>query len=116
LHCDVPLIVDKNNMQGMKSATTYAKRIGVESLAAIAADDDDGNAAAKSPPRAATPPAVINAEQFMAIRDKAELAGVDQAKICAAANVKELHELPAKDFDAIMKRLQKTIDARAGAA
>ena len=50
--CDVPLIVDRNNMQGMKSATTYAKRIGLESLSGVAPDtDDDGNAAAKSPPK-----------------------------------------------------------------
>ena len=47
LTCDVPLIVDKNNMQGMKSATTYAKRIGLESLSGIAPEDDDGNAASK---------------------------------------------------------------------
>jgi hypothetical protein len=51
INCDVPLIVDRNNMQGMKSATTYAKRIGLESLTGIAPDtDDDGNAAAKAPP------------------------------------------------------------------
>ena len=48
--CDVPLIVDKNNMQGMKSATTYAKRIGLESLSGIAPEDDDGNAAVKAAP------------------------------------------------------------------
>ena len=50
IDCDVPLIVDRNNMQGMKSATTYAKRIGLESVTGIAPEDDDGNAAAKSPP------------------------------------------------------------------
>lgn len=51
VHCDVPLIVDRNNMQGFKSATTYAKRIGIESLTGIAPqDDDDGNAAAKAAP------------------------------------------------------------------
>lgn len=49
--CDIPLIVDKNNMQGMKSATTYAKRIGLESLSGVAPEDDDGNAAAKAPPK-----------------------------------------------------------------
>ncbi len=47
LACDVPLIFEKNNMQGMKSATTYAKRIGLESLSGIAPEDDDGNAASK---------------------------------------------------------------------
>jgi hypothetical protein len=50
--CDVPLIVDRQNMQGFKSATTYAKRIGTESITGVApADDDDGNAAAKAPPK-----------------------------------------------------------------
>ena len=48
INCDVPLLVSKADMQGMKSATTYAKRIGIESLTGIAPDDDDGNDAAKS--------------------------------------------------------------------
>ena len=53
IHCEVPLIVDRQNMQGMKSATTYAKRIGLESLTGIAPDtDDDGNAAAAAAPKA----------------------------------------------------------------
>lgn len=51
--CDVPLIVNKNDMQGFKSATTYAKRIGLESLTGVAPIDDDGNAAAKAAPRQA---------------------------------------------------------------
>ena len=50
IDCDVPLIVSKNDMQGMKSATTYAKRIGLESVTGVAPEDDDGNAAAKAPP------------------------------------------------------------------
>ena len=50
LSCDVPLIVDKSNMQGMKSATTYAKRVGLESVTGVAPEDDDGNAAVKLPP------------------------------------------------------------------
>lgn len=51
IDCDVPLIVAKNDMQGMKSATTYAKRIGLESVTGIAPEDDDGNAAAKAAPK-----------------------------------------------------------------
>ena len=51
IECDVPLIVTKNDMQGYKSATTYAKRIGLESLTGVAPADDDGNAAAKAAPR-----------------------------------------------------------------
>lgn len=46
LECDVPLILSRRDMQAYKSATTYAKRIGLESLTGIAPeDDDDGNAA-----------------------------------------------------------------------
>lgn len=49
--CRVPLIVDKDNMQGYGSAATYARRYGLMGMAGIAPDDDDGNAAAKAPPR-----------------------------------------------------------------
>lgn len=46
ISADVPLILGKQDMQGYKSATTYAKRIGLESVTGIAPDDDDdGNAA-----------------------------------------------------------------------
>lgn len=51
IECPVPLIVGKNDMQGYKSATTYAKRIGLESVTGLAPEDDDGNAAAKNPPK-----------------------------------------------------------------
>jgi len=50
IECDVPLIVTKNDMQGYKSATTYAKRIGLESLTGVAPEDDDGNAARAAAP------------------------------------------------------------------
>jgi hypothetical protein len=55
VECAVPLIVVKNDMQGMKSATTYAKRIGAESVTGIAPEDDDGNAAAKAAPTRTAP-------------------------------------------------------------
>jgi len=51
VYCDVPLIITVNSMQGMKSATTYAKRVGLESVTGVAPeDDDDGNAAVKAKP------------------------------------------------------------------
>ena len=55
IECDVPLIVTKNDMQGYKSASTYAKRIGLESLTGVAPEDDDGNAAAKAAPARQAP-------------------------------------------------------------
>jgi hypothetical protein len=50
VECAVPLLVSKQDMHGFKSATTYAKRIGLESVTGVAPEDDDGNAAAKNPP------------------------------------------------------------------
>ena len=51
IECDVPLIVDRQNMQGFKSAVTYAKRIGLESVTGVApSEDDDGNAASAAAP------------------------------------------------------------------
>ena len=49
--CRIPLIVDKNNMQGFKSAVTYARRIGLGCLSGVAPEDDDGNKAAANPPK-----------------------------------------------------------------
>jgi hypothetical protein len=47
----VPLIVDKNNMQGYGSAVTYARRYGAMCIGVAPADDDDGNAAKAAPPK-----------------------------------------------------------------
>jgi hypothetical protein len=55
IQCDVPLIVNKQDMQGYKSATTYAKRIGLESLTGVAPEDDDGNAARAAAPSRQAP-------------------------------------------------------------
>lgn len=51
LKCRVPLILQKNDMQGFGSAVTYARRYGLMAMAGIAPEDDDGNAAAKAAPR-----------------------------------------------------------------
>lgn len=44
----VPLILGKNDMQGLGSAITYARRYGLMTMAGIAPEDDDGNAAANN--------------------------------------------------------------------
>lgn len=41
ISADVPLLLGKQDMQGYKAATTYAKRIGLESTTGVAPDDDD---------------------------------------------------------------------------
>ena len=51
LKCRVPLIVQKNDMQGYGSAVTYARRYGLMSMAGIAPEDDDGSGAVKAAPK-----------------------------------------------------------------
>lgn len=51
LRCRVPLIVQKNDMQGYGSAVTYARRYGLMSMAGIAPEDDDGHAAVAAAPK-----------------------------------------------------------------
>ena len=101
--CDVPLIVDKANMQGYKSATTYAKRIGLESLSGVAPEDDDGNAAASAPPRhqnarrqepASYTPAGQPAPADMAINSLMNADTVDQLKAIWGGLGKPLQALP----------------------
>ena len=41
----MPLLLDKQNMQGLGSALTYARRYGLMGAVGIAPEDDDGNAA-----------------------------------------------------------------------
>jgi len=108
--CDVPLIVNKNDMQGFKSATTYAKRIGLESLSGVAPEDDDGNAAAKAPPRQQAP-AKMTADQFQQITGLIERTASDEAKLCAYFKVAELHDLTAQQADQTIAMLTKKLGA-----
>jgi hypothetical protein len=97
--CDVPLIVDKGNMQAMKSATTYAKRIGLESLSGIAPEDDDGNAAAKAPPAKVE---LISDADWALLTQLIEATSTDAAKLCKAYKADSLKAMTAANaFDAI---------------
>jgi len=94
--CDVPLLVQKNDMQGMKSATTYAKRIGIESLTGIAPEDDDGNDAAKAAPAKVKPqPATIPQEAIDAAVDSLSNAWtLDQLREVFTGLPKPVQSLP----------------------
>jgi hypothetical protein len=61
----VPLIIGKQDMQGVGSAITYARRYGLAALAGVSQTDDDGNAACE-PPKPSPVPRVAarQAEQF----------------------------------------------------
>ena len=52
----VPLVLSKQDMQGLGSAITYARRYGIMSLLNLPAEDDDGNGASGTPTNAAPAP------------------------------------------------------------
>ena len=111
ISCDVPLIINKNDMQGMKSATTYAKRIGLESLTGIAPEDDDGNAAAKAAPKVEAA-RLIGVDQFREINELIFDTATDEVKFCAYWKVKTLEELTDKQgIDAIAMLKKKAAQA-----
>lgn len=45
IETEVPLIIGKNDMQGVGSAITYARRYGLAAAVCLSQTDDDGNAA-----------------------------------------------------------------------
>lgn len=105
--CDVPLIVEKKNMQGMKSATTYAKRIGLESLSGIAPEDDDGNAAVAAPPKQQQRTRPITADEFMAMRDLMDKTASDEAGLLKYVGASDLQTLDLAQYDRAMAALRK---------
>jgi hypothetical protein len=114
IECPVPLIVVKNDMQGMKSAITYAKRIGAESVTGTAPDDDDGNAAVAAAPRREEPRRAPPSEPA---RDA--LHDLDDFKAQIDATVFALGKQPSVDaLNAYWKTLAPAIraDARVIAA
>lgn len=94
ISCDVPLVNVKQDMQGMKSATTYAKRIGIESLAGIAPEDDDGNAAVNKPTVDPMTGGVNKAAPYWKTATlRNEFTKDTQDKINAAKSVAEVNEV-----------------------
>jgi len=100
-----PLIIAKNDMQGLGSASTYARRYGLMAALGIAPeDDDDGNAASKSAPQAQTKQAAPKAAEEPAhVKDAKDIL----AKAHAITDPDEL----AAFLDGCTPRLDKIKDA-----
>lgn len=64
LTSNVPLVLGKQDMQGLGSAITYARRYGIMSLLNLPAEDDDGNGASGTPNDAAPAPKTQRQNQW----------------------------------------------------
>lgn len=111
IKCRVPLIVQKNDMQGYGSAVTYARRYGLMCMAGIAPEDDDGNAAAKAAPKEPVRAQNINADQFLELTDMIEKTGSDAAKLAQWLGAKSLEELTVPQWNNAMAQLKKKAEA-----
>ena len=106
IHCDVPLIVTKNDMQGFKSAVTYAKRIGLESLSGVAPEDDDGNAAAKAAPVFARK---IGRAEMETLDDLLQRTETPRERFFAYAKVDGMADITVDQYDSLVKMLGRKL-------
>lgn len=103
LECAVPLMIGKNDMQGLGSAITYARRYGLLCMSGVAPEDDDGNAAVQNkrgdgPVVEPNAPATITADQLRELSEKAESVGADPVKFAQFLGVGSLDKLPRQRF------------------
>ena len=98
----VPLILVKNDMQGLGSAITYARRYGLMAAVGIAAEDDDGVGAGEALP-------TIKPEQKDVIVGLIKDANVDTATLCKHYGIKSVDDIPAEKFAQVKKTLEKKI-------
>ena len=68
-----PLIIGKNDMQGLGSAYTYARRYGLMAALGIAPEDDDGNAATAKPAAPITQAAVTSPAEPDYVKDAKDI-------------------------------------------
>lgn len=60
----VPLLIDRQNMQSMGSAITYAKRYGLSAMAGIVSDEDDDCNSASIPVKQVKQTSNVNMPDF----------------------------------------------------
>lgn len=94
----VYLVIGKNDMQGVGSAITYARRYGLLGMAGLAPEDDDGEAT-KAKPKPVTDRA--NAAEFDGVAEGEKLKGF----IKAAGTMGKLAEI-WKSYAGMLKRLE----------
>lgn len=97
---------NKTGTHAFGSTATYGRRYLFCAVFDIAiGEDDDGNTAGQGE--------TISAEQYVAVQEKIEAAGIDEQVVLDAEKIKALDFLPASRFAFVIKKLEKNIAAKA---
>lgn len=103
----IPLILSKDDMQGLGSALTYSRRYGLMAMVGIAPEDDDGNAAAQAAPqKAATPEKPKGFDAWLTDLVAAADEGVDVLKKAWTASRADYRQHLTKTDNATWERLK----------
>ena len=106
----IPLILANNDMQGLGSAYTYARRYGALGILGIAPEDDDGNAAAEAK-RAASKPAPAHVEEartLMAeIKKLSDKKSLDEWVVSHADKLAEIKAASETTHDYLVQKLDE---------
>lgn len=94
------------------TASSYARKYALGGLLAIEDESQDPDSQDNRKENGQTPAPVhtVTPDQYIKLRDAAEQARVDEAKICQSYGASSLQQFPASRFDSAMKKLQITID------
>ena len=93
---DVPMLIGKQDMHGVGSAMTYARRYGLGAICGIASDeDDDGDMAVESGPAG---PVLITPQQVKHLEDELDRTGSDEARFLAYCKIRSLEEMPSSMY------------------
>jgi ERF superfamily len=102
----------KNDAQAYGSALTYARRYSLQTAFGVCPEDDDGNAAVTHSKAQTIDAAPIDQTQRGIITDLAAAAEVNILTILESYNAENIDALTAKQAEAVIKRLNLTIDKK----
>jgi hypothetical protein len=105
-----PLILAKNDMQGLGSAYTYARRYGLMAIMGIAPEDDDGNAATeakKAEPKTQDAPQHVEAAKALIASSRKVTDNFDKWLKENAGKISEIKTASSMTYDYLMQRLNE---------
>lgn len=126
----IHLRIGKNDMQGLGSAITYARRYGLQSMAFVGAEDDDGNETTdqtkgkkkkqeqpkREQPKQEQPKPVKLEEKYVKdLEDLIKISGVpmgDIVNFLNSQNLESLYDLNLNGYGALRDNLQTKINTK----